>query len=221
MKKRTKGEQTRSEILEKVNTFYNEQGLDHTLAEMASHIGMGKSRITNYFPKKELLIITLLQQHEEQLAVLVSKHHPYKKSYDFKNYIPFLAEVMELMFHHRGVIAYVMINAGMDDEILRHIQLNYARNKKRIRKRLENFEKNGLIKSTLLEPENFESYFFQYVCMSSNWIISYNLLDPDKTLGEVKGRYIRSILCCLHPYLTEKGHENLKTALMSLDGVRT
>ena len=221
MKHPSKGEKTKSEILERVNTLFNEQGVNRTISEIASHIGMGKSRITNYFPRKELLIISLLRRHEQELALLVSKHQPDQKSFDLRNYVSFLSEVMELMFCHRGVIAYVMINPTMDEDIHKHIQINFARNKMRIRKRLENFEKNGLIRPTLLESEAFESYFFQYVCMSSNWIISHNLLDPDKTLEEVKTRYLRSILCCLQPYLTEKGEEKLKTVLRELDQDRT
>jgi AcrR family transcriptional regulator len=213
MKQPTKGEQTKSEILERVNAFFNKQGVDHTIAEIAEHIGMGKSRITNYFPRKELLVISLLRQHEQHLDALVSKYQPGEKMYDFGNFIPFLSDVMELMFRYRGVIAYSMINTGIDDEILLHIKRNYARNKKRIRKRLEKFDQNGLIIPELLDPEPFEEYFFQYACMSSNWIISHNLLNPEKNLEKIKLRYMRSILCCLKPYLTEKGRENLENAL--------
>ena len=216
MKQPTKGEQTKSEILERVNAFFNLQGLDHTIADIAEHISMGKSRITNYFPRKELLIISLLRQHEDHLDALVSQYQPGEKMIDFGNFIPFLSDVMELMFRYRGVIAYAMVNPGIGDEILLHIRRNYAQNKARIRKRLEKFEQNGLITPDLLDPETFEEYFFQYACMSSNWVISHNLLNPEKNLETVKLRYMRSILCCLKPYLTEKGGENLENALSEL-----
>ena len=220
MKQPTKGEQTKSEILERVNVFFNEQGVDHTITEIAEHIGMGKSRITNYFPKKELIIVGLLRQHEKHLADLNSKHQPYERIYDFGNFIPFLSDTMELMFQYRGVVAYAMINPGMDRDIFQHIRLNYKENKKRIRRRVENFVNNGLIQSELLDHEPFEAYFFQYVCISSNWIITHNLLDPDKTLKSLKPRYLNSILCCLKPYLTEKGRENLEATLLELDQVK-
>ena len=71
------------------------------------------------------------------------------------------------------------------------------------------------------EPEKFEQYFFQYACITSNWIISYNLRDSHKTLENVKTRYIRSILCCLKPYLTDKGCKNMETALMELEQIGT
>lgn len=216
MKQPTKGERTKSEILERVNAFFNIHGLDHTIAELAEHIGMGKSSITNYFPRKELLIINLLRQHEQQLDALVSKYQPGEKIYDFGNFIPFLSDVMDLMFRYRGVIAYAMVNPGISDEILPHIRRNYAQNKERIRMRLEKFNLNGLVTSDLLDPETFEEYFFQYACMSSNWIISHNLLNPEKNLETVKLRYMRSILCCLKPYLTEKGAENLENAMNEL-----
>jgi hypothetical protein len=94
--------------------------------------------------------------------------------------------------------------------------VNYRKNKERVRKRLEDFAANGLVTPKLLEPETFEEYFFQYMCMSSNWIISYNLLDDDKDFHTLKPRYLRSILCCLGPHLTQKGKENLETALLAL-----
>lgn len=216
----SKGAHTRAQILERVNTLYNEKGVDHTLAHIAASIGMGKSLITNYFPRKELLIISLLRQHQEHLAALSATHYPGEKSRDFRNYIPYLSDTMELTFRYRGVIAYAMINPTLDPDIFEHIRKNYARNKERIRKRMEHFERNDLITPNLLDPETFEAYFFHYACMSSNWIISHNLLNPDKSLESVKPMYIRSILCCLKPYLTEKGGRQLETEWNKLKQAR-
>jgi hypothetical protein len=69
------------------------------------------------------------------------------------------------------------------------------------------------------EPQRFEQYFFQYACMTSNWIISFNLFDSHKTLENVKTRYIRSILCCLKPNLTDEGRENMGTAFLELEQI--
>ncbi len=216
----SKGARTREKILERVNTFYNEHGVDHTLAEMAAHIGLGKSLITNYFPRKEILIITLLRQHQEQLASLAAAHDPGEQSEDFHNFIPYLSDTMELTFRYRGVIAYAMLNPDLDPGIFEHISVNYARNKERIRLRMERFERNGLISPDLLDPDTFEAYFFNYACMSSNWTISHNLLYPGKTLDTVKPLYMKSILCCLKPYLTDKGKEQLETEWIKLPGAR-
>lgn len=220
-KQLTKGEQTRTKILERVNTFYNEQGVDHTIARIAEETGMGKSRMTNYFPKKEHLIFSLLVQYEKLLASLMSKHQYDKGISDFQQFIPLMSDIIDLMFKYRGVISYAMVNPGMDHEIFKHLKENYADNKDRIRNRLNNFIRHGLIRKDLLDPDTFEDYYFQYMCISSSWIISHNLLEAEKPLETVRPRYIRSIMCCMKPYLTEKGRANMEAALDKLNQIQT
>lgn len=222
MDKLTKGEKTQSEILERVNAFFNQNGVGHTIARISVAIGMNKSRITNYFPKKEHLVLSLLENYESQMAALFARHQYDEGIFDFNAFIPLLSDAMELMFHYRGAISYGLTNhQAMDDGISRHIRASYASNKERVRNRLELFVRNGLVKRHLLDPTHFETYFFQYMCMSSNWIITHNLLYADQAFEAVKPRYLRAILCCLQPYLTEKGRENLETALPAYEELPT
>ena len=221
MKKLTKGEKTQKEILERANEFFNGHGVDHTIVHISRAIGMSKSRITNYFPKKDYLVLTLMGNYETKMAEILYKHSYDTGMSDFGKFIPMMAELMKLMFQYRAVISYALINPTMDGEIYQHIKKSYANNKNRIRRRLEDFAYYDLVKKDVLEPETFEEYFFQYMCMSSNWIISYNLLDDGKDIDTLIPRYLRAVLCCLKPHLTAKGLENLKSALMELDGLPT
>lgn len=221
MKRLTKGEQTKKEILERANAFFNRHGVDHTIVHISKAIGMSKSRITNYFPKKDYLVLTLMGNYETKMAAILTKHGYDSGLPDFGKFIPMMTDIMKLMFQYRAVISYALVNPAMNGEIYQQIKKSYANNKNRIHRRLEDFAYYNLVKKDVLEPETFEEYFFQYMCMSSNWIISYNLLDDGKDIDTLIPRYLRAILCCLKPHLTAKGNENLKSALLELEGLPT
>jgi len=214
----TKGELTQLEILEKVNELFNRSGVDHTILEISDSIGMGKSRITNYFPKKEDLIIGLLRQYEKEMAVWVTNYLSSSEIQGFYQYLPYLAGIMKLMFRYRRVISYSLIHPGLESSVDHHIRLNYDKNKIQIRGRMETFIKNGLLKEKLLEPDTFEVFILQFLCVSSNWIVMFNLLEADKSFDSVKERYLRTILSCLYPYLTENGEEQMKAAIGLMGG---
>lgn len=213
MKQPTKGERTRQKILEKVNALFNGKGVDHTISQIAASIGMGKSRVTNYFPKKEHLVLGILKQYEEALSGVLAEHQAHEDFNGIRQYVNFLSDVMDLMFRYRGVIAHAMTNPAVNSLVGMHIEENYNRNREKLRQRLRSFAQNGLLEDRLLEPESFEVFSLQFLTLSSNWIISYSLMDPDKEYQTVKPRYLRSIVYCLKPYLTPKGLAELQSAL--------
>jgi AcrR family transcriptional regulator len=213
----TKGELTKREILNRVNDLYNEHGVLLTLSEIAAKSKLGRSRITNYYPKKEKLIIGLLNQYEEEQADLAVKYRSANDISDFKQYVTYLSDIMDLMFRFRGVISHVLINPIPDTEVSGQLHRNYDQNIKLIRSRMKTFVTNGLISPTLLEEHNLEDYIFQFLSFASTWIIMFNQLDPDKELSTVKPKYLRTMLCGLKSYLTKKGVANLAEAFEELD----
>jgi AcrR family transcriptional regulator len=217
MKASTKGEITRQEILQKVNDLFNQSGVEHTIVHISESIGIGKSRITNYFPKKEDLIINLLREYEAEMAEWVSNYMSKTEIRNFCEYVPYLVGIMELMFEYRRVISLSLINPKPGGDVIHHMRSNYDRNKRQIRGRMEVFARNGLLRKELLEPENFEVFIFQFFCMTSNWIVMYNVLDADIDFKLVKVRYLKSILCCLDSYLTEKGRKDMANAFHTLN----
>jgi AcrR family transcriptional regulator len=213
MKHPTKGELTRQNILNKVNALFNGQGVDHTISQIAASIGMGKSRVTNYFPKKEHLVLGLLKQYEEELVGIFEHYQAHKDLTDIGQFVNYLSDIMDLMFRYRGVISHAMTNPAVKSMVGMHIEENYRRNKEKLRQRLNSFSKNGLVEGRILEPEYFEVFSVQFLTLASNWIISYTLMDPDKAYEAVKPVYLRSILYCLNPYLTEEGGSRMESAL--------
>jgi len=122
------------------------------------------------------------------------------------------------MFRYRRVISYSLIHPGLERSVDHHIKLNYDKNKIQIRGRMETFIKNGLLKEKLLEPDIFEVFILQFLCVSSNWIVMFNLLEADNSFDTVKERYLQSLLSCLYPYLTEKGEKQMTTAINLFEG---
>jgi AcrR family transcriptional regulator len=214
MKHPSKGELTRQKILEKVNALFNGNGVDHTISQIAASIGMGKSRVTNYFPKKEHLVLALLKQYEGELVGVFEQHKAHKDFTDIRQFVNYLSDVMDLMFRYRGVIAHAMTNPAVNSMVGMHIGENYSRNREKLRQRLSTYSKNGLVEDRLLEPEIFEVFSVQFLTLASNWIISYTLMDPEKAYKAVKPVYLRSILYCLNPYLTEEGRTEMESVLV-------
>ena len=212
----TKGELTRQEILQKVNDLFNQSGIEHTIVQISKSIGIGKSRSTNYFPKKDDLIISLLREYEAEMADWVSNYTSKTEIRNFCEYVPYLVGIMELMFEYRRVISLSLINPKPDGDVIHHMRSRYEMNKRQIRDRLEVFARNGLIREELLKPENFEIFIFQFFCMTSNWIVMYNVLDGDIEFKLVKVRYLKSILCCFDSYLTDKGRKDMSNAFNTL-----
>lgn len=212
MKHPTKGELTRQKILERVNSLFNGQGVDHTISQIATSISMGKSRVTNYFPKKEHLVLGLLKQYEGELVKVFEHHQAHKDFTEIGQFVNYLSDVMDLMFRYRGVIAHAMTNPAVNSMVGVHIEENYKRNREKLRQRLNSFSKNGLVEGRILEPEYFEVFSVQFLTLASNWIISYTLMDHDKAYDAVKPVYLRSILYCLKPYLTEEGRAEMESA---------
>jgi AcrR family transcriptional regulator len=213
----TKGELTKREILNRVNDLYNEYGVLLTLSEIAAKTKLGRSRITNYYPKKENLIIGLLNQYEEELAILAKKYSSTDTISDLKEYTVYLSDIMDMMFQYRGVMSHVLVNPIPDCDISGQLHKNYKRNINRIKSRIETFVSNGLVSPILLEKENLEIYIFQFLCLTSTWMIMYNQLDAGKELSKVKPRYLRGVLFGIKPYLTKKGEANLAEAFEELD----
>lgn len=213
MKQLTKGEQTQQEILQRVNAYFNESGVDHTIAQIADHIGMGKSRVTNYFPRKELLLLALLKAYEKGLSQLIDMHQPDTKITDFRKFVSYLSDAMDLMYNYRGVIAHTMVNKNIDADLVKHLRDTYAKNRDRIYRRIENLVHGGHLSPGLLEPDAFEVFSLHYLGMNSTWIIRYDLMGSNASYKAAKPIFLKAIFCCLKPYLTPKGKQDLEASL--------
>lgn len=216
MAKYKKGIRSRELIIEQVNQLYNEKGINITLDELANEIGLSKGHITNYFPKKELLLLGIFRQYETRLGQFINSWKPNTQSQTFRGILDFYSCVMDLNFEYRFAIIYISMNPLNDESLILHIRETYEGNRKRINQRLEFLIKSGLIENRILEPEVFDAFFFQFVNLSTTWMVNFELYDKHKGYQAMKPVYLRGIMNCYSPYLTAKGREEMDAALAGL-----
>lgn len=209
----TKGDLTRKKIIDDVNWLFNKNDKLLTLDELAGTLEINRSRITNYFPKKEHLILAIFEQYQLRLQEIIEQNQPDTEHIGFPNLIGYYSRILDLSYEFRFTISYVFVYPPNDSELRDHITNTYAGNKQRISNRLQSLVNSGLLEGKILEPENFEVFIFQHVNLLTTWIISYRIYDHQKSYEQMKPTYLRGIMNCYHPYLTPKGKGEIEEAM--------
>lgn len=213
MGKITKGTRTRTNILKKVNRLFNEKERFMTLDEIAGELNVTKSRITNHFSRKELLMLGLYDQFQHQLTQLYVLHNQENVTINFKRLAEFYNEFMDLFYEYRFTVNFLFVNPLSDDEIAGHIQSTYLNSKDRIYQRADFLVKNGLVNKKILEPSNFEVFLFKHTNLMSTWPISMKLYYRGIDYEEAKPLFLRGILSCFETFLTRKGRTDYAEAI--------
>jgi AcrR family transcriptional regulator len=216
MEKYKKGIRTRNQIIEQVNQIFNERGLSPTLDDLANELGLTKGRITNYFPKKEKLLHAVVDHYEKKLQLLFDSYGPESQYLSLEGMTKFYSEIMDLNYEYRFAITFIAVNPLSDNELLYHIRDTYESKKKKLFERVKYLTETGQLNKELLQPEIFEVFCFQFINLSTTWVIHLELYDKALGYQHVKPVYLRGIMNCFFPYLTDKGRENMESALSSL-----
>ncbi len=212
-----KGASTKNKILKRVNGLFNEREQLLTLDEIARELSMNKSRITNHFPKKELLILGIYQEYEKRLMQLLSTNKPDGETVDFQELVHYYSDILDLFYEYRFAITYIFINPMRDEELIQYITETSRGNKVRIFHRLKFMVQSGLLKENVLIPGNYDVFIFKYTNLMTTWTISLNIYDRDFGYEQMKPVYLKGILSCFENYLTEKGREEYDKAIDSIE----
>jgi AcrR family transcriptional regulator len=213
----SKGARTRNKIIEQVNMLFNEKEKLLTLDEIASEMKLTKSRITNHFPKKELLILGIFRQYEKELLQLPESHKPDGDSAGFKNLIGYYSTYMDLIYKYRFSISFLFVNPLKDEELTRHIRDTYEDNKKRIYARVQSLVQEGQVNEKVLKASAFDVFLFKYTTLMTTWIISLKIYNWDAGYKNIKPVYLKGIISCFEPYLTTKGRKDYEKAIESIE----
>lgn len=208
-----KGKRTEKWVISAVNDIYNAEGMNFTLDQLAAKLGVNRSTITNYFPRKDRLLLAILAEYERELKTLVEQVNPDESPTDFFKQVQFYRQALEQMYRYRFVISYMMINPPADSELMAQMRATYAANLDRLQQRIESFCQAGLLEPSILKPENFRIFRFQYMNLSTTWPITHRLYEADADFDRFKETYLRGVMACFEPFLTEKGARQLKEAL--------
>ena len=211
-----KGIRTRKSIVKKANNLFNKEERLLTLEELANKLELTKSVISNHFPKKELLILAIYREYEHQLEKLLSSDKPDETKLNFTDLILYYGDILELFYKYRFSIAYLFINPLKDEALKTHIDGRFHNNKVRIRLRIENMVHLGLLSDRILDPTNFDVFFFKYTNLMTTWIISLKLYDKDKGFRKIKPVYLEGIASCFEPFTTDLGKADYAKAIQAI-----
>jgi AcrR family transcriptional regulator len=209
VEKQRKGNKTSDSIVDEVNRLLNRTETMLTLDEIASELKLNRSRITNYFPKKELLILAIYHRFTNKLNKLIDKYHPDNEKISMGNLVSYYSKIMDLLYDYRFAISYLFANPLNDDELSEHLQETYSANKNRLLNRVKILIDNGLIDKSLQDPEHFEAFSFQHANLLTTWIISFRLYDRKSGYKNMKPVYLRGLLNCYFMFLTEEGKKEM------------
>ncbi|OZV69883.1 TetR/AcrR family transcriptional regulator [Winogradskyella aurantia] len=205
----TKGELTKQNIVKAVNQLFNEKEMLPSWDDLASELKINRSRITNYFPKKELLILAIYLEFEENLKMLIEKQGYTEQIENFSALKEYYSDIMDLLFDYRFAISYVLVNPNNDEDLNNHISTTYKNNKLRLYQRVEHLVNAGLVSKKLLDENQFKPFAFQHTNILTTWIISYRLYDRHLEFSEIKPIYLKGVLLCYFPFLSEKGKKEI------------
>jgi AcrR family transcriptional regulator len=204
-----KGVEMRQTIISEARKVYNSKGLNLTLNQLATVLNLTKGRITNYFPTKDDLFIAISKDYDQQFESLLSNFED-KDLQGFKLLHTICSAIMDLQYEYRSAIIYVSsVNSGQK-EIHERVTESYKSNFEQVRLSILPLINAGLIKNEILQPKNFEIFSFQYVNLFTTWVISFEIYHNTKPFTEMKPIYLKGILGCFFPYLTEKGQKEFQ-----------
>lgn len=194
-------------IIENCIETFNSRGLDITLNQLASELGISRGRISHYFPTKELLLVAISQEYEKNLEAITS-------SYKFSTKENFLVEqlklyslVMDNQYRFRCVMIYAAGTSSSRSEMVKQINNRFSGSKERFRLLTVKLTELGYLDKRVLESPNFDVFRFKFITVFTSWVVHYELYDKDKTYKEVKSIYLEAIGSCFLPYALPKAKE--------------
>lgn len=177
MAKYSKGERTKSDIVKRINRLFNEKEMFLTWDDIAAELGLSRSRITNYFPKKDLLILAIYIEFEQRLKLVLEDHEGLHNDLDLAVLKEYYTKVMDLLFDFRFAISYVLVNPMNDKALRSHIDETYEKNRVRLYERVNKLVQSDIVDQKLLLENNFNAFAFQHTNLLTTWVITYRLYD--------------------------------------------
>lgn len=199
-----KGIEMRQTIISEARKVYNSKGLNLTLNQLATILNLSKGRITNYFPTKEDLFVAISKDYDQQFANLFINYKD-TESASFERLFKICSAVMDLQYEYRSAIIFVSTTNSGQKEIHERVTESYRSNFEQVRWSILPLIDAGLISNEILQTEKFEVFSFQYVSLFTTWVISLEIYHNTKPFAEMKPVYLKGILGCFFPYLTENG----------------
>ncbi len=203
-KKKTKGIKTRENILFEARRIFNENGIFLTLSELSKLIGITIGGITNHFPTKDYLFVGLSEQYENEINELTARYH-FGSDLDFHTLSVFFSAVLDIQFKHRSVILFFSVMHQSQTVMMGQLVKTWVKRQSRLENLARAMVSAGLVKESILDPNEFAVFRFQYVNLFTTWLVSFSLYDSEKSYESMKPVYMKGIFRTFEKHLSDKG----------------
>lgn len=202
--KRSKGKNTRENILLESRRILNEMGVFLTLSELSKIIGITVGGITNYFPTKDHLFMGLAEIYERELsefqATVSLVNNP-----SFHTLIQLFSGVMDIQYANRSTIRFISLASQSQKSLFEQVIITWNQRQGRHTIIVKALVDKGLLSEGILDDFSIQVFRFQFINTLSTWISSYTLYDYSKPFESVKPVYLAGILNVFEPFLTPQG----------------
>lgn len=195
-----KGELSKAWIIENSVGIMNTEGVNLTLNQLATALGVSRGRISHYFKTKDDLFISIANEYEEGLAQLNSSFVLKNEKLSFDLLRDQFSVIMDHQFNYRCAIIYIVCFGHDDKDMSKHIKTTYQNHSKRITEFLKMMVKLGFLSTDILKENNIKAFVFEYINLFTTWVLHYNLYERDKDYKDVKPIYLNSIMQCFERY---------------------
>jgi len=203
-----KGTNTREQLIEHSKAIFNEQGLNVTLNNIASSLGITLGKLTYHFATKDLLFLAIAEEYEKKLSEIRSKDQ--LKTMNLSNLFQTTSIVMDLQYEYRCAMRYFASSSRKQLDLATHTTKSFQSRKVSIFNLLYAIVANGELKISILEEEKFKVFLFTFTCLFTSWPVNLEIYDESDNYSDIKPVYLKGIFSTFIPYLTPKGEDSMR-----------
>lgn len=199
-----KGIEMRAKILDQTRMIMNEEGLLLTLDQLAQKMGITKGRITNYFPAKDQLFVSLSEKYDEVFQKIITDFD-WKNDFSLFQIANLFTQIMDNQYQYRCVIYYTVVAPVSEVGFSTQLRKSYSENGKGVMNIINRMISAGLLKIEIVDPFNYEIFLFQHLSVFSNWVMTIRTFQRESNYELEKRIFLLSIFMCYYPYFTDLG----------------
>jgi AcrR family transcriptional regulator len=203
-----KGTNTREQLIENSKAIFNEQGLNVTLNNIASSLGITLGKLTYHFATKDLLFLAIAEEYEKKLSEIRSRDK--LKTMSLSNLYQTTSLVMDLQYDYRCAMRYFASSSRKQLDLAAHTSKSFETRKVSIFNLLYTIVTLGELKISILEEEKFKVFLFAFTCLLTSWPVNLEIYDESDNYADMKPIYLKGIFSTFIPYLTAKGEDSMR-----------
>lgn len=200
-----KGDTSREHLIKNSREIFNNEGLNVTLNNIASSLGITLGKITYHFATKDKLFLALAEEYEIKLAEIRSRDR--LKTMNLSNLYETTSLIMDLQYEYRCVMRYFASSSRKQLDVAAHTSKSFETRRTSIRNLLHSLVTNGDLKITILEEEKFKVFLFAFTCLFTTWPVNLEIYDAKEKYTDIKPLYLKGIFTVFTPYLTSQGEQ--------------